>query len=95
MPRRRILDEAVSQMGDPKQVAKELRSFSRSARLLSVDRDSLMERYPKRWIGIYKGAVRADARTFEGLMAALDSAELPRKSVVVQYIDEDERLMIL
>lgn len=87
--------QVASLLGDPKQVVNELRSFRRSARILSSHRPRLIDDYRNKWVAIFGGQVKASAVSFDRLMASIDRKKLPRENLVIRYIDNDERIMIL
>ena len=87
--------EVVSLIGDPKKVGRELRSFRRSAKVLSSHHPRLIDEFEKQWVALYKGTVRAQGKSFASLMTQVDKAELPRGRIVVRYIDRNQRTMIL
>lgn len=82
-------------IGDPKRVDAELQKFRKDSRLLSSRRVNLIEKYPKRWIVIYDGEVRADARSLNQLLTKVDELNLPREEAVIRYVDRNLRRMIL
>jgi len=81
--------------GDAAKVANELRSFQNSATALSSDHPRLINQYPKQWVAVYEGKVIASSKSFPEVMAELDRQEIPRKSVIVRFIDRNQRTMIL
>src|SRR5437773_1804462 len=78
-------------IGDPRTLDEELNQYRRDSALLS-SRD-LIRKYAKRWIAIYGGKVRAEARSMEEVLEKADSQGLPRDRIVVQYIDDKPRTM--
>jgi len=79
----------------PKQISKELRVFSRAARLLSSNRPRLIAKHPNEWVGLYKGTVCASDSSFDGLMEKLKSQGVPPKDAIIRYIDTSGRKLIL
>ncbi len=82
-------------IGDPKRVDAELQKFRKDSKLLSSRRVNLIAKYPKRWIVIYDGEVRADARSLNQLLTKVDELNLPREEAVIRYVDRNLRRMIL
>ena len=78
----------------PKQIDRELQSFSRAAKVLSSNRPRLIEKHPKKWIGVYDGKVRATAKSFRGLISQLKKRGLRPNDTIIRYIDTSDRLMI-
>lgn len=81
-------------IGDPKQVDAELQKYRKDTRVLSR-RLNLVSKYPKRWIAVYDGEVRADSLDLNQLMDKIDDLGLPRDRVVVRFVDRNLRRMIL
>jgi len=91
----RNVQAVLRQLGDPKDVDRDLRSFRRSAQVLSSNRPRLIDRYPKQWVALYRGRVRASGGTFSSVIAEVDKKRLPREHVIVRFIDRNQRTMIL
>ena len=85
----------MEQLGSPKDVACELQSFRRAARVLSSNHPRLIDLYPKQWVAVHRGKVRASGKTFRSVMTQVDEKRLPRGSIIVRYIDRNHRTMIL
>ena len=82
-------------LGDsPESAASELRDFARSSELLSSDRN-LAKEYPRKWIAVYGGEVRAVADELDALLDDLDRLDVPRSSTVVRYMEREPRPLIL
>jgi hypothetical protein len=79
----------------PKQVDRELRTFSRAARLLSSDHPRLINEHPKEWVGLYDGKVHATAKSFAALVSKLKKQGLPPNEAIIRYIDTSGRMLIL
>ncbi len=79
----------------PKQIDRELRTFSRAARLLSSDHPRLIEEHPKEWVGLYDGKVNATAKTFRALVAKMKKRGLSPNDAIIRYIDTSGRMLIL
>lgn len=82
-------------IGDPVRLDAELQRFRADTKLLSSRRMNLMAKYPKRWIAIYDGQVRADALSLKQVLAKVDELSLPREGVVVRFVDRNLHRMIL
>ena len=85
----------LEELGDPKEIDRDLRSFRRTAQVLSSNRPRLIDRYPKQWVAVYRGRVRASGGTFASVIAEVDRKRLPREHVIVRFIDRNQRTMIL
>jgi hypothetical protein len=79
----------------PKQMERELRSFSRAAKLLASGHPRLIDEHPNEWVGIYDGKVRAAARSFDALVAQLKKKGFPPNESIIRYIDTSGRKLIL
>lgn len=87
---------SASQLGaTPKQIDRELRTFSRNARLLSSKHPRLTEQHPKEWVGLYDGRVRATARSLPALLSKLKKQGLAPSQTVIRFIDTSGRKLIL
>jgi hypothetical protein len=85
----------LEHLGDPADVDRELQRFRKAARVLSSQRARLIDRYPKQWVAVYDGRVRARGRTLQAVMKQVDKEGLPREHTVVRFIDKNHRTMIL
>ena len=85
----------LEQIGDPADIARELKEFSRSTRSLDKQLPDLVDRYPDQWVAVLDGKVRAHGRTFEEVMQKIDQEGLPRKRTLVRFLERDPRAMIL
>ena len=88
-------EEITNLLGDPADVDRDIQKFRKSARVLSSKHSRMITRYPKQWIAVYQGKVRAQGRTLRSVLAQIDEKEIPRGDVIVRYIDKNERAMIL
>jgi hypothetical protein len=79
----------------PKQLDRELRTFSRAARVLSSDHPRLIDRHPKQWVGIHDGNVCATGKSLSALISRLKKRGLSPSDTVIRYIDTSGRKLIL
>jgi hypothetical protein len=79
----------------PKQIARELRTFSRSAKALSSNHPRLVDRHPKQWVAIYDGKIETTSKSFKGLMASMKRRGIPPSRSIIRYIDTSGRKLIL
>lgn len=82
-------------VGDPSAVARDLKRYSKSAKLLSSARHDLVKKYPRRWIAVHDGEVIADAATLDGLLQEIKRLGISPEAVVTRLIDENVRKLIL
>jgi hypothetical protein len=79
----------------PKQMDRELRSFSRAARVLSSDHPRLIEKHPNEWVGIHDGSVCVTAKSFGSLISRLKKKGLSPNDTIIRYIDTSGRKRIV
>jgi hypothetical protein len=79
----------------PKQMDRELRAFSRAARVLSSDHPRLIDRHAKEWVGIYGGNVCATGKSLGALISRLKKKGLRPSDTIIRYIDTSGRKLIL
>ena len=87
--------EILDLIGDPRQVDADLQVLRRTAKRLSSRRPRMIERYPKRWIALHAGRVRAEGRTLKSVLGQIDKKGLPRQHTIVRFIHKEPRTMIL
>jgi len=96
MPRRPSKKRLASQLEvTPKQVRRELRAFSRSARLLSSHHPRLINEHPNEWVAVYDGKVQATAKSFNALIAKLNKQSVPPNESIIRYMDTSGQKLIL
>jgi hypothetical protein len=79
----------------PKQISRELRTFSRAARLLSSNHPRLVDKHPKEWVGLHDGEVCATSKSLSGLVRQLKQKGLSPGEAIIRYIDTSGRKLIL
>jgi hypothetical protein len=89
----RLAEKALG--ASAKQINRELRTFSRAARLLSSKRPRLINTHPKEWVGLFDGEVCATDKSFNGLVRKLKRHGISPKESIIRYIDTSERKLIL
>ena len=86
----------LSSLGrDPKEVARGLREFTKSAEMLSNDRPRLINERPLQWVGVYRGKVSATADDLSSLMEELERRGIPLGDTIVRFIEKNQRTLIL
>jgi hypothetical protein len=90
-----IRTEALEQLGEPGEIARELAEFGEAASAFSPDEPWLLERYDGKWIAADKDGVRADADTIEHLLQEIDRQGLHRSGLMIRFIDRNKRTLIL
>ena len=89
------VDEVVGQLGPLDELRSGLAEFRRNARAFSSKRPQLIEQYRDQWVAALGGEVVAHADSFPEVLAAIDERGIPRTSVLVRFIAENPRTMIL
>jgi hypothetical protein len=79
----------------PRQINRELRRFSHAAQLLSKDRPRLIQKYPKKWVGIFADKIQAADSTFKGLIRKLKQQKIDPSKTLIRFIDTSDRKLIL
>jgi len=91
-----IMDEAVRAMiSDGAHVASELKKFKRTAKLFSSNTEQLLEKFENRWIAAYDGSILTDAANLNKLIEKIDRLGIPRRGVLVRFIERDTQKLIL
>jgi hypothetical protein len=79
----------------PRQIDRELRLFSRAARVLSSDHPRLVDRHPEQWVGIHNGSACTTAKSLGALISRLKRRALSPNDTIIRYIDTSGRKLIL
>jgi Family of unknown function (DUF5678) len=79
----------------PKKIARDLRAFSRTARIFSSNEQRLLKKYPKQWVALYGGKVRASAKSLDEVLSKLKKQHVPANQTIVWYMDTSGRHLIL
>ena len=87
--------ELLRLVGDPVEVDRSLQTFRKAASVLSSDHPRLIDKYPKQWVAVHDGKVKATATTYNALLSQVDRAHLPREETIIRFIDRNQRTMIL
>ena len=95
MDRAKYEAKVLEMLGDPKEVARDLRAFRKDARVLSSKRQNLINEYPNQWVGIHNNEVVAKGGTLDSVVQQLDALGVPRGRAIVRYISKHPRKMFL
>lgn len=82
-------------LGKPADIDRQLQVYHRAARVLSSNHPRLINHYPKQWVAVYKGRVRAHGNTYNAVVNQIVEKGLPREHVLMRFIDKNQRTMIL
>ena len=91
----KIKARVIEQLGNPREVDRQLQDFRRAARVFSSRHPRLIDEYPNQWVAVYRGKVKAHGSTLNSVVSQVDKLGLPRESVVVRFIDRSQRTLIL
>ena len=89
------LRRVIEQMGGAQEVQAGLRAFSISVRALDAIRPQLTKQYPNKWVAMYNEEIAVTADSLERLVEEMDRRGIPRRDAVVEFLDTEERTMIL
>ena len=87
--------EVAQRLGPLDVLSRELKEFSRSARVFSGDSPRLIERYPEQWVAVVDGDIATHANTFVEVLGQLDEMAQPREHAMVRFVTKHKRTMIL
>ena len=79
----------------PKKLDRELRAFSRTARVFSSNERSLLKKYPNQWVALYGGKVRVSAKSLDGVLSKIKQQGVPANEALIRYMDTSGRKLIL
>ena len=82
-------------VGSPEDAAEEMARFRDSAALLSSRHPRLIDRYEKQWVAVYQDKVLAHATSFDAVIREIDQGNVPRRHVLIRFIEKNQRTMIL
>lgn len=86
----------LTQMNErPGTIARSLRAFERSARVLSDDHPRLIDEYPDRWVAVADRTVMAHGDTLEQVLEQIDAQGISRADVIVRFMERTQRTLIL
>lgn len=84
--------EVLGMLGDPNEVARDLRQFRRSVEVSSSSQ--VMDQYSMHWIAVYDGEIRASSKDFDELLSEIDQSEFPREFTLFRFMDPNPRIKI-
>ncbi len=88
-------DQVIKEMGGPKVISRELREFSNRVQVFECKRAELTAQYPNKWIAMYNEDIVAVADSLQDLLSRMDDRGVPRKEAIVEYMDTEQRSMVL
>ena len=75
-------------------VARSLIDFDQSMGVLLNDQ-TLVDRYPDKWVGVWQGEVRAAEDDLDILLKVLDKNDVPRSETAIRFIEAEPETLIL
>lgn len=88
--------EVLKVIGNPKQVAREMKEFRQRAKVFSTANSTqLIAQYPNQWVAANEKGVVAHAKTLPALMDRLVKVNIPPSRVMVRFIEKRQRRVIL
>ena len=75
-------------------VAKSLADFDQSMGFLLND-DTLLDRYPNKWVGVWHGQLQATEDDLHSLLNALDKKNVPRSETAIRLVETEPPTLIL
>lgn len=80
---------------EPRELARRQRRFRRSSQFLAASYETLLKKYPNRWIAVLDGEVKAADRTLSGINDRIAAGGIPRSETLVHYLDRSRRVLVL
>jgi hypothetical protein len=82
-------------MGDPDQNARDSQAANVNFRAMAAQWDTLVKKYPDKFIAFYQGKVRASSVDLMRLLARMDKLGVPRRGTIVHFVNAHPGNMIL
>jgi hypothetical protein len=86
--------EIMAVVGDAGEVAAGLARFREAAQALSSRQTRMIEQYARQWVAATNEGVLA-ADTLDALLSIVDARGVDRSEIIVRFIDDTERILIL
>ena len=96
MSNKSIVTSALTEMNEcPSKMARSLRAFERSARILSDNHPRLINEYPNQWVAVANRTVMAHGDSLEQVLTEGDAGDIPRADVIIHFIERTQRTLVL
>ncbi len=96
MSNKAVVMDVLTRMNEhPDTMARSLRAFHRSARVLSDNHPRLIDEYPNQWVAVADSTVMAHGDTLEQVLARIDAENISRADVIIRFIERTQRTLIL
>lgn len=89
------VQQELKRLGGAAKIDNKLRQYRRSASGFSARHRRLLDLYPKQWVAVHRGTVRARGASLSAVLSQVDQKKLPRDEVLVRFLDKQPRKMIL
>jgi hypothetical protein len=76
-------------------IAQDFECFNKSGQLLSSRYERMIEKYPKQWIAVYDGKVKASGSSIEVVLSEIDRKSISRELILLRFITDEPKSMIL
>ena len=85
----------IQESGGTKRIIAELKEYRQRVELFESRRLQLVEQYPDKWAAMVGRELIIVADSYEGLLAEIDARGIPRRWVVIRFLDSAPLPMIL
>ena len=90
-----VMDVLTRMNEHPSAMARSLRAFQRSARVLSDNHPRLIDEYPNQWVAVADSTVMAHGDTLEQVLTRIDAEDISRADVIIRFMERTQRTLIL
>ena len=88
-------EEMLAQLGGAQALRDDPNDFRNAVERLWDERDSLIERYPKRWVSMGKDGVVSIGDSLEDVVSATEAKGVSTADVIVELLDPQLEALIL
>ena len=85
----------IESLGGAQKMVDDMREYEEIADRMLSEWDSLMEKYPDKWVAMGKYGLLAVGDSMEEVLKKVESQGVPEKDVVVEFLDTDPPILIL
>lgn len=85
----------VEQFGDLATLEQENQIAQKSHEALITQYQELIEQHPNRWVAFHDGKLVCTGKDLETVLAETDTRQIPRSTLVLEYLDPQPRVMVL
>ena len=95
IPGENYFEELLAQLGGVETLRDDPNDFRKSVNRLWTERESLIEKYPDRWVSMGKDGVISIGDSIEEVVAATEAKGVSTADVIVEYLDPEPETLIL